>query len=91
MALFILAFLFVEETTYKRTFPSSPAIISQDEKHPVPQQIETVPVKTRKTFVQTLKPWSGINHEAEFFTTIWRSFTYYLVPSVFWVVTTYGE
>ena len=91
MALFILAFLFVEETTYKRTFPSSPAVISQDEKHPVSEQIETAPVKTRKTFVQTLKPWSGINHEAEFFTTIWRSFTYYLVPSVFWVVTTYGK
>ena len=92
MGLFVLAFLFVEETTYKRRLaPSTPSMMEGDEKMPVPSQIEAIPLPARKTYLQTLKVWNGINHEAEFFTTIWRSFTYYLVPSVFWVVTTYGE
>ena len=41
-------------------------------------------------FFASLRPWSGIEHEAEFFLTAVRSFTYFLVPSVVWVVTTYG-
>ena len=45
----------------------------------------------RKTFISTLKPWSGIDREAPFFMTILRAFTYFVVPSVFWVVASYGK
>ncbi|KAK0625086.1 major facilitator superfamily domain-containing protein [Bombardia bombarda] len=44
----------------------------------------------RKTLLQQLKPWSPIDHSSPFFLTIARSFTYLLVPSTFWVITTYG-
>lgn len=44
----------------------------------------------RRSYFATLKPWSHINHDAQFFLTAIRSFTYYLVPPVLWVVTTYG-
>jgi hypothetical protein len=102
-ALLILAFFFVEETTYKRdtnnasTTPIDDGerkVFGQDEleKDAVPThhvEVETL-VPPRKTFAQTLKPWSAINHDEEFFMTIARSFTYYLVPSVLWVVTSFG-
>ena len=102
-ALLILAFLFVEETTYKRNTPSGPTIpnkngekkvFSQDEvaENGVPTdqvEVETM-IPPRRSYLATLKPWSGINHDEEFFMTIARSFTYYLVPSVVWVVTSFG-
>ena len=101
--LLILAFIFVEETTYKRVKSSgSPTpsigeerkVFSKDEveKESVPTgqvEVETM-VPPRRSFVATLKPWSGINHDEEFFMTIVRSFTYFLVPSVLWVVTSFG-
>ncbi|KXT00725.1 hypothetical protein AC578_8275 [Pseudocercospora eumusae] len=103
-ALLILAFLFVEETSYKRdsplaahtTLPSRRIFSGQKEpeKQDGPTQIEhetmVVPVPPRKPFVETLKPWSTINHDEQFFLTAMRSFTYFLVPSVVWVVCTYG-
>jgi hypothetical protein len=47
-------------------------------------------VPERKSFISTLKPWSKIDHEAEFFMTMIRPFSYFVVPAVFWVITTYG-
>ena len=102
-ALLILAFLFVEETSYKRHTPSEVAIseengerkvFSKDEVEkddvPVDQvEVETM-VPPRRSYLAQLKPWSGINRDEEFFMTIARSFTYYLVPSVVWVVTSFG-
>jgi len=107
-ALLILAFLFVEETAYKRKAPvsslhNSPRASdasgerkvfgqSEVEKEHIASdhvEVETL-VPPRRTFIQTLKPWSGIDHEAEMFMTATRSFTYLLVPSVFWVVASYG-
>lgn len=44
----------------------------------------------RKTFVQTLKFWGVYDKDADFFLMMARSFTYFLVPHVFWVVSTYG-
>ncbi|KAK1808032.1 hypothetical protein LTR12_017607, partial [Friedmanniomyces endolithicus] len=104
--LLILGFLFVEETTYKRRSPNGPAIpnpngekrvFGQDEldgksseekiEHVV--EVETM-VPPRRSFVQTLKPWSGINADESFLMTMIRSFSYFLVPAVLWVVTTYG-
>ena len=44
----------------------------------------------RKSYLASLNPWSGIDHEAEFFMMIVRSFSYYLVPHVLWVITSFG-
>jgi len=56
------------------------------------ENVEYAPhvIPKRKTWLQQLKPWSSIDHEAPFFMTMLRPFTYYLVPAVLWVVTTYG-
>ena len=72
--LLILAFLFVEETTYKRKTPSGPPtneangdrkVFSQDEVEEKDVPTEHVEVQTlvppRKSFIATLKPWSAIN------------------------------
>lgn len=100
-ALLILAFLFVEESTYHRPQqPSQPSSPSQSsnvdatEKGQPPVQLEPVSssnVPPRKSFLSTLKPWSAIDPEPEFFMTIARSFTYFFVPAVFWVISSYGQ
>ena len=99
-ALLILAFLFVEETAYKRKLPvsspsspTSPRVsnASVEKEHIASEHIEVETlVPARRTFLQTLKPWSGVDHEVEAFMTAARSFTYLLVPSVLWVVASYG-
>ena len=92
-ALFIAAFLFVEESSYKRnTEPRSSGSSNENiEKETAATHVEAVPVvPPRKTFLQTLKPWSGIDNDAQFFMTMARAFTYFLVPSVLWVVTSFG-
>ncbi|GES57480.1 putative MFS transporter [Aspergillus terreus] len=95
-ALLILSFIFVEESAYKReTKELSPSpSINADAKPGVLQvdhaDVSPSAIPKRKTFMETLKPWSGIDHEAAFFMTMIRSFTYFFVPAVFWVITTYG-
>ena len=92
--LFVAAFLFVEESRYLRKLDAPlPSPSSEKyEKEVDIRQIETVAtIPPRKTFAQTLKPWSSVDHDAEFFMTIARSFTYFLVPSVLWVITSFGE
>ena len=102
--LLIIAFLFVEETAYKRTTPNGPALPNpQGEKRVYGRDevddksanmVEHVEVQTlvppRRNFLATLKPWSAIDHDQQFFMTAIRSFTYFLVPSVLWVVTSFG-
>ena len=90
-ALFILAFIFVEETSYKREEMKmilGAATVSSDEKGF--SSVHEIAAPERKRFLATLKPWSSIDKEAPFFMTMVRSFTYLLVPPVFWVITTYG-
>ena len=101
--LLLLAFLFVEETTYKRNTPNGPAntnpngetkvasqaAVEKGDVSPDHVEVETL-IPPRRTFLATLKPWSAINHDEEFFMTIARSFTHFLVPSVLWVVTSFG-
>ncbi|KAL2062478.1 hypothetical protein VTL71DRAFT_6744 [Oculimacula yallundae] len=96
-ALFILAFIFVEETMYNRVLPTSPvpslnAIREEYSKEESSTQTETVTsyVPPRKSFLSTLKPWGKIDHDAEFFMTMIRPFTLFFVPAVFWVITSYG-
>ncbi|KAF2654679.1 serine/threonine kinase 16 [Lophiostoma macrostomum CBS 122681] len=92
MALLILAFFVVEETAYKRHVVASPPLSSANsDKGVEASQVEVAPViPARKSYLTTLKPWSGIDHESEFWIMIPRSFTYFLVPQVFWVITTFG-
>lgn len=102
-ALLILAFFFVEETSYRRKPSATPQTSSRAsdasgehevEKEPAAPSsahVEVQPsVPARRTFLQTLKPWSGIDHEEQFFMTAARSFAYFLVPSVLWVISSYG-
>ncbi|KAJ5909788.1 hypothetical protein N7504_004431 [Penicillium tannophilum] len=99
-ALLIMAFFFVEESTYHRVIqPTS----SNDSSHSLatkngekvtnsPGDLEdaSISLPPRKSFMSTLAPWSAIDPDAEFFMTMLRSFTYFLVPAVFWVITSYG-
>jgi hypothetical protein len=102
-ALFIMAFIFVEETHYDRKLASparSPTTstmngdseLKEDKGDELRQHVEEANViPPRKSFLETLKPWSKIDHEAEFFMTMVRSFTYIPVPAVFWVITSFGK
>lgn len=101
-ALLVMASLFVEESTYHRA--KQPSLQSHlihmhqdkdlaDEKSQSPVRLEnasTMSVPQRKSLLEILKPWSEIDPEPEFLMTILRSFTYFFVPVVFWVIATYG-
>jgi hypothetical protein len=105
-ALFILAFFFVEETAYKRAkpvaAPPSPRLGSdvQDEKLENATELkETSPdasrdatVPPRRSFMKTLILYrrDAYDPDVPYFMTSVRAFTYYLVPCVLWVVTSYG-
>ncbi|KAK8153019.1 major facilitator superfamily domain-containing protein [Phyllosticta citrichinensis] len=95
-ALLVLSFIFVEETMYKRDTgqTSSNSSDSSDkdvgEKMNAVERLQSVPVPPRKTFRKQLKVWSGIDHSVSFFLTAGRSFTYFMVPSVLWVITSFG-
>lgn len=94
-ALFILAFFFVEETWYKRDEMKARIVAAADQastEKGVGSDLREVPsgILPRKSFVETLKPWGVYDRESPFFLTSIRSFSYFLVPSVFWVVATYG-
>ncbi|EXJ68097.1 uncharacterized protein A1O5_08712 [Cladophialophora psammophila CBS 110553] len=94
-ALFILAFFFVEETWYKRE-EMKRRLGAAVEASPTEKGVEadlhevSSPLPNRRSFVSTLKPWGVYDRDVSFFMTAARSFTYYAVPSVFWVVSTYG-
>ncbi|CAK7223372.1 hypothetical protein SEUCBS140593_005213 [Sporothrix eucalyptigena] len=105
-ALFLLAFFVVEETTYHRETPAvSPTttstniadgengtekgVINHDDNSSIAAAASR-PVPPRKTFLQQLKFWGVWESDSDFFLMMARSFTYFLVPHVFWVVTTYG-
>ncbi|KAB5539227.1 major facilitator superfamily domain-containing protein [Coniochaeta sp. 2T2.1] len=99
VTLLILAFFFVEETKFKRVFPpvsesnsefrNKEVLKTEGVEHLSEIETNTV-VPPRKTLSQQLKPWSGVDRDAPFFLTMARSFTLLLVPSTFWVITTYG-
>ncbi|KAI1779190.1 MFS general substrate transporter [Hypoxylon cercidicola] len=97
-ALFILAFLFVEESSYDRaahmnhntSLESSSGIVASSDKPDDTTVEEAMGTPARKTFLETLRPWGRVDHEVQFFTLMWRSFTYILVPQVLWVITSFG-
>ncbi|EED12426.1 conserved hypothetical protein [Talaromyces stipitatus ATCC 10500] len=93
-ALLIAAFFLVEETNFKRPHENStPSASIADEKLQTSAHTESVSqagIPARKPYISTLRPWSSIDPDAQFFVTMLRSFTYFFVPAVFWVITTYG-
>lgn len=98
VVLFVLAFLFVEETSYQRNLPDGTTInedhdsASSTRDKPEERTVEHAPVITplRKPFLATLRLWGRPDRTAPFFTLLWRSMTYFLVPQVLWVVTSFG-
>lgn len=100
-ALLVMAFFFLEESTYHRKeqfptpnssndFPTAQDADGKMENNIQVKNVLSVSVPPRKSFWTTLKPWGTIDPESEFFMTILRSFTYFLVPAVFWVIASYG-
>ena len=88
-ALLIAAFFLVEETTYKRAVVvvTPEGDLVKDEVLHV-QNVEEP--DERKSLRQQLSLWNGVNHDVSFWLTMFRPFTYLVVPAVFWVIATYG-
>lgn len=95
VALLIFAFFVVEETTYHRKVlqeaSDSPADDDKPNVHAAETAASSTDIPTRKTFLEQLKFWGIWEKDSDFFLMMARSFTYFLVPHVLWVVTTYGE
>ncbi|KAI0502752.1 putative MFS transporter [Xylaria bambusicola] len=100
IALFILAFFFVEETSYQREnladtgmanedHDSANAASSQEKPESFAVEQATI-VPKRKSFLSTLSPRGRVDRTVPFFTLLWRSMTYILVPQVLWVITSFG-
>ncbi|KAI0161311.1 putative MFS transporter [Xylariaceae sp. FL1272] len=98
LALLVLALLFVEETSYDRN--AARAMLSQilrpaetygkGETKPTQTRSTTVAIPSRKSFVNTLRPWGRLDPDVPFFTMMFRSFTYFLVPQALWVIFSFG-
>jgi hypothetical protein len=100
IAMFLAAFLFFEETSYDRArvvaAESNIMGPTANHEHEKGQETRTEVVghpaliPNRKSYIQTLSLRGRLDREIPLFTTIWRSFTYLLVPQALWVITTYG-
>ncbi|KAK7973210.1 hypothetical protein PG988_007344 [Apiospora saccharicola] len=104
LALFVMAFLFVEESSYDRdahmhltaAAPIEDASPSDSDKattrvnDQAPSTTTTQELPLRKPFLKTLSLKGRYDPEARFFGTMAMSFTYVLVPQVFWVITSFG-
>ncbi|KAH8161756.1 hypothetical protein CIB48_g6491 [Xylaria polymorpha] len=97
--LFIFAFFSVEETSYQRSKTIETRIhedqeatnAASNQDKPKAFTIEQVPaIPSRKSFLSTLQPWGRSDPTVPFFTLLWRSMTYFLVPQVLWVITSFG-
>ncbi|KAI1275724.1 putative MFS transporter [Xylaria sp. FL0933] len=97
-ALLVLAFLFVEETSYDRKAAMLMSTAQTEEEKASDGMDENQgsakrsdpPIPPRKSFVKTLSPWGRVNHDVPFFTMMARSFTYFLVPQALWVIASFG-
>jgi uncharacterized membrane protein len=100
--LFILAFFFVEETSYDRDAALEAESLSSDSAPAQEKGVQyheenieqpnggPVALQMRKSYLQKLSPWGRYDPEVPFFLTMIRSFSYFLVPQALWVITTYG-
>ncbi|KAI1481434.1 putative MFS transporter [Daldinia eschscholtzii] len=91
VALLILAFIFVEETSYDRRVLAAPSTPPNEPEKERAHEIEkgTEPadliVPPRKSFLETLSLRGRVDSDVPFFTTMIRSFTYFLVPQSLWI------
>lgn len=101
VALFILAFLFAEESSYDREAHRNPntstaeplegvRISNASDKPEEPIVEEVSSTSRRKTYLETLLPWGRVDPNINVVALVWRSFTYFLVPQVLWVITSFG-
>ena len=101
LALFILALFFVEETSYDReaAIAAETALSERLDSHEKPttahgeiriDQSTQEHIHARKSYLQTLSLKGRLDPDVPIFTTMIRSFTYFLVPQALWVITTYG-
>ncbi|GJJ08950.1 hypothetical protein Clacol_003170 [Clathrus columnatus] len=100
--LFILAFFFVEETLYKRSVPaedsekvgSGPLSEKKLEKEyssfDVVESTTISVIPPRRSIMEQLKLWGPVDHDVSLIITMLRPFTYYFIPAVFWVVSSFG-
>jgi MFS family permease len=92
--IFCLGFFFVTETYYDREEALKKYNVAQiTGEKTVGQQVEedersTIPIK--KSYISTLKPWSGINRKATFWVSAIRQFSYLGYPAVLWTIIYYG-
>ncbi|KAK6955665.1 hypothetical protein Daesc_003308 [Daldinia eschscholtzii] len=90
VALLILAFIFVEETSYDRRVLAAPSTPPNEPEKERAHEIEkgTEPadliVPPRKSFLETLSLRGRVDSDVPFFTTM------ILVPQSLWVITTFG-
>ncbi|KAL4810097.1 major facilitator superfamily domain-containing protein [Aspergillus unguis] len=90
-ALLVASFLLVEESRFKRSVPGTETLQGGEKGQETQvEALSSQSIPKRKSFIQTLKPYAPVDHDAEFLMTIVRSFAYFLVPAVFWVITSYG-
>lgn len=88
--LFILAFFFVEETLYKREVPSflgSSAEMETEKK--IHSDVELV-LPERRGYLSQLKLFGPVDHDISIPMTMLRPFTYFFIPSIFWVISSFG-
>jgi hypothetical protein len=89
-ALLVAAFIFVEETTYKRK-----VVVLTPEGEYIKGEVEHEEMgagipHNRKSWMQQLSLAPHVDHDVSYWKTTVRPFTYLLVPAVFWVISTYG-
>jgi hypothetical protein len=93
-AIFVLGFFFVPETYYDREAAlrkySVETVFASKEQGQHIEVSEPIAVPPRKSYLRQLKPWSGINRDAQFFVSAIRQFSFLGYPAVMWVIIYYG-
>ncbi|KAI5864009.1 putative MFS transporter [Durotheca rogersii] len=96
MVLLIMAFFYVEETSYDRAAHMTPPTPSNASEKEGVQEFEKgdretgYVVPSRKTFIETLSLKGRVDPDVPLFMTMIRSWTYFLAPQSLWVITTFG-
>ncbi|KAH8898833.1 putative MFS transporter [Thozetella sp. PMI_491] len=100
IAMFVVAFFCVEESSYDRKAaltaqpPSTEEVVTPPEDPPKEGHDSVVMASSfippRKTYIEMLSLKGRVDREIPFFLTMARAFTYFLVPPALWVITTYG-
>ncbi|KAI1269398.1 major facilitator superfamily domain-containing protein [Xylariaceae sp. FL1019] len=98
LALLVLAFLLVEETSYDRNAvttmvsqtSTTPQTYDKGETEQIQTRWTTATIPSRRSFVSTLRPWGRLDPDVPVFTMMGRSFTYFLVPQTLWVIFSFG-